>query len=171
MYMKIDIGYGNVCKAGFVGIDYAKYNSDVKYVVNLNKSKLPFKDNSIDEAYCSHVLEHLDNPMEMVSEVHRVLKKGSKFIIKVPYFANTASHKPNHKNYWNLGCIDYFNGDYHEAYPKWSKVNFGHRWVQGLIYKPFEIIFDFLIKLSPITYEKRFAYLFPFFELIIELEK
>lgn len=169
--LNIDIGCGNVCKKGFSGIDYAKYNSDVKYVVDLNKGKLPFKDNSVDSAYCSHVLEHLDNPMQMVSEVNRVLKKGSKFTIKVPYFAHPSSHKPNHKNYWNLGCKDYFDGSYHEAYPHWSKVSFGHRWQNGVIYKPFELVFNLLIKISPITYEKRFAYLFPFFELIIELEK
>jgi len=170
MGLRIDIGAGQTCPPGFVGIDYIKYNDSIQYVVNLNKNKLPFEDNSVDEARSSHTLEHLSFPMEMVQEVYRVLKPGAKFTIVVPYGMHPFSKKPNHRNYWNLHCIDYFNGEYLE-YAKWGTVKFNHNWVQGGIYKPLEKIFNWIIERSPMTYEKRFAYLFPFFELVIEVTK
>jgi predicted SAM-dependent methyltransferase len=167
--MKLDIGSGPNPQTGFVGVDWKKYNKDI-VVVDLNK-KLPFKSNSIDEVYTSHTLEHLIDPMDMVKEIHRVLKPGAKCTIQVPYGMHPFSKKPNHKNYWNLACIDYFNGEYIEEYPKWDSVKFDHHWVQGGIYSPFEMFFDWLIARAPATYEKRFAYLFPFFELVIKLKK
>lgn len=170
MGIRIDLGAGNTCPKGFVGVDYAAYNDSIKYVVDLNKNKLPFKDNSVDEVRTSHTLEHLNNPMALVQEIHRVLKPGAKCTIIVPYGMHPFSKKPNHVNYWNMHCIDYFNGDYLE-YKKWGTVKFGHHWVQGGIYRPIEVLMDWVIERSPMTYEKRFAYLFPFFELVIELWK
>ena len=171
MGIRIDVGAGGACKEGFVGVDQKAYSPSTKYIVDLNKNKLPFEDGTVDEIYSSHTLEHLNDPMEMVKEFYRVLKPGAKCTIKVPYGMSPLSKKPNHKNYWNMHCIDYFNGEYIEDYPKWATVKFGHNWVQGGIYKPLEIIFDFIIAKSPMTYEKRFAYLFPFFELVIEVAK
>ena len=90
--------------------------------------------------------------------------------IRVPYFANSAAYKPNHKNFWNLGCIDYFDGSYHE-YPGWSKVKFDHVWAESNTYWLPKKFCDFIIKRKPLGYERRFSRLFPFFEIRIELEK
>lgn len=168
--IRLDIGAGNTCHDGFDGVDYRQYNEKIKYVIDLNTNKLPFQDNSVDEVITSHTLEHLQNPMELVREIYRVLKPGAKLTITVPYGMHPFSKKPNHLNYWNLHCIDYFNGEYLE-YPKWANVKFGHHWVEGGIYRLFEIVCDAIIEYSPMTYEKRLAYLFPFFELIIEVRK
>ena len=167
---KLDIGCGPNPQPGFTGIDWKQYNESI-VVVDLNKNILPFANDSVDEVYSAHTLEHLDNPMDMVKEINRVLKPNGKLTIKVPYGMHPYSKKPNHKNYWNLACIDYFNGEYIEDYPKWSVVQFNHNWGQSIIYKPLEFLFDILLKWSPATYEKRFACVFPFFELIIEARK
>ncbi|MBI2664000.1 class I SAM-dependent methyltransferase [Candidatus Woesearchaeota archaeon] len=52
-------------------------------IADCNK-KLPFKSNSFDLAWCSEVIEHLDNPEKSVNEMRRVLKPGGIMIITTP---------------------------------------------------------------------------------------
>jgi ubiquinone/menaquinone biosynthesis C-methylase UbiE len=53
---------------------------------NVEKRRLPFEDNSIDVITCLEMLEHLESdPMHMMSEVNRVLKKdGGLFFLSTP---------------------------------------------------------------------------------------
>ena len=37
---------------------------------------MPFKDNTFDEIYSSHLIEHLPHPLKFLKECHRVLKPG-----------------------------------------------------------------------------------------------
>lgn len=125
--MKLDFGCGKLLEEGWEGVDYTPLPG-IKYVVNLNKKKkLPFKSNSIDEARAFHLVEHLDDPMGFVNEVHRILKPGSVFTITVPYFAYGMSHVPIHKTYWNFRTHILFDGEYHEINAKW-KVEMSWNW-------------------------------------------
>lgn len=72
---------------------------------NLDESKvafaedIPYPDNSFDLAFCSNVLEHLERPDVVLSEVRRVLKPGGIFVAKTPnlwhYMAMTARLAPH----------------------------------------------------------------------------
>jgi len=71
--MKIDVGCGNKPKKGFIGVDmYIKKKSNVR----ANALNLPFMSNSIDELYCSHMIEHLPNNKIdiLLNEFYRVFK-------------------------------------------------------------------------------------------------
>ena len=46
--------------------------------------EIPFRDNFFDAAFCFEVLEHVDNPVEVISEIQRVLKKGGYVTILIP---------------------------------------------------------------------------------------
>lgn len=46
--------------------------------------KLPYKDDFFDAAFCLEMLEHVDDPLAVISEAKRVLKKGAKFYCLVP---------------------------------------------------------------------------------------
>jgi len=46
--------------------------------------RMPFNDNCFDAAICIEVLEHLQNPEHVVSEIHRILKPGGTVIVTVP---------------------------------------------------------------------------------------
>lgn len=53
--------------------------------------------NSQDAIYSYHALEHVPHPYEILTEMHRVLKKGGKLLIVVP--ADPFRHKKH--NRWN----------------------------------------------------------------------
>jgi predicted SAM-dependent methyltransferase len=82
MSIKIDIGcgkepYGN----GFLTVDPFLI-ADIKAFM----WKLPFYDNTVDEIYSSHSLEHINKNkvLPTLKEWHRVLKTGGKIILRVP---------------------------------------------------------------------------------------
>ena len=97
----IDIG----CHAGtFTEQILRKINSKKVYGVDLSPSaialaskkiphgkfkiadgaKLPFKSNFFEAAFCLEMLEHVDNPVEVLKEIKRVLKKGGYLVLLVP---------------------------------------------------------------------------------------
>jgi len=51
-----------------------KKGKNVEFLV-ANAEKMPLKDNSVDIAICTWVIEHVERPEKMLSEIKRVLKK------------------------------------------------------------------------------------------------
>ena len=45
---------------------------------------LPFENDRFDLIFCNHVLEHIPNDKQALSEIYRVLKKGGTAILQVP---------------------------------------------------------------------------------------
>src|SRR5580765_3622157 len=60
----------------------------VDIICNLDEGFPFLEDESIDEIYSFHFLEHVKDVNLMMREIYRVLKKGGKNIGAVPYFAN-----------------------------------------------------------------------------------
>lgn len=50
-------------------------------IINANVEELPFCDKIFDFCFCSHLLEHVENPARAISEIVRVSKAG---YIEVP---------------------------------------------------------------------------------------
>jgi predicted SAM-dependent methyltransferase len=173
MVIKLDIGCGNACREGYIGMDIAKFSKDVKIIVNLEKQKIPCKDNSVDEIYCAHVLEHLNNPIEVLDEFNRILKPGGKLIIRVPYFADSQANVPMHKNYWSCRCKMFFDNSYFEMNSKWKSVSMEARFAShNFLAKMIDFPFEFLArKLGLDIYERYFCYLRPFYEIKFEVIK
>lgn len=99
--IKIDVGCGNNCREGYVGID--KQDFGQKYILDIAKNDLPFKDNSVDEVYCSHMLEHLEGERIIYlvnTEFHRVLKKGGQLWIVVPHKDHPKAYTLWHKSFF-----------------------------------------------------------------------
>lgn len=70
----------------------------INVVHNLEKFPYPFKNNEFDVIYASHVLEHLDDTLKVLKELHRISKPNAKIVIIVPHFSGyTAWSNPDHK--------------------------------------------------------------------------
>jgi SAM-dependent methyltransferase len=59
-----------------------------------NVLALPFKSGSFDVVACTEVLEHVENPRQALSEMRRVLKRGGKLLLSVPFMQ--AEHEQPH---------------------------------------------------------------------------
>ena len=92
---RLDIGCGNRKHEGYIGIDF-EYKEGVDIVRDLEKG-LPFDDDSVDEIFASHILEHLNELNFVMEECYRVLKKGGIMRIIVPHFSTIeAARDPSH---------------------------------------------------------------------------
>ncbi|MFX0135401.1 MAG: class I SAM-dependent methyltransferase [Candidatus Hodarchaeota archaeon] len=95
----LDIGCGNGILLTLVkskyrelyGIDISNYALSIAkkhgvktFKIDLNKEKLPFKDNFFDMVVCLDVIEHIFDPYYLLAEIHRVLKLKGELIISTP---------------------------------------------------------------------------------------
>ena len=165
---KINLGAGEDIIEGYLSLDRHNYNGKIDIICDLDKNKLPFKDNSIDEILTKHTLEHLRDPDLIIAECHRSLKVGGLLHIIVPHYSLPQANVFCHRNYWSIACKNLFDGTYFE-FGKWSKVdwdiNFANR--DGLKQK----ILKPLIKKWPSVYEGHFASIFPVAEIQFKLIK
>lgn len=122
--LKIDIGCGKNKKPGFIGFDSLKM--DGVDVVGDIREKWPWEDSSVDEAHCSHVLEHLTNFGEKYERVHffnelyRVLKPGAGCQLIFPHWASQRFYgDPTHKEVFSEFGFYYLSKE-------WRKVNAPH---------------------------------------------
>ncbi|WKN31813.1 methyltransferase domain-containing protein [Porifericola rhodea] len=54
--------------------------------VKMDLHNVPFADNSFDVVFCNHVMEHVENDIQCMQELYRVLKPGGWAIIQSPVY-------------------------------------------------------------------------------------
>lgn len=59
--------------------------------INVISDSFPYHDESFDFIFCNEILEHLDKPLNMLSEMNRVLKSGGYLILSTPNIACFAN--------------------------------------------------------------------------------
>ena len=64
--------------------------------VNATVPPLPFKDESFDYVVSFQVIEHIADDKRFIREVHRVLRKGGKFIVTTPNRPMSLTRNPWH---------------------------------------------------------------------------
>ena len=84
--------------------DYQFGSTQVKPDFISDVLKLPFEDGKFDTAICTEVLEHVEDPLKLVSEVSRMLKPGGYALISSGWA--TAYHKEP-KDYWRFSLDAY----------------------------------------------------------------
>lgn len=68
--------------------------------------ELPFRDDALDLVISQEVLEHLEDPVLWIQEIHRVLKPNGKFYCQLPFI---IGYHPGPADYWRFTK---------EAYPR-----------------------------------------------------
>ncbi len=74
----------NISSSKLVGIDFNApikksnqtiNNNNISYISgDINNSLIDIKDNSFDIVFCTHVLEHINNPQNLLSQLRRITK-------------------------------------------------------------------------------------------------
>lgn len=158
--MKLNLGCGEDIREGYINIDYHSFEG-VDKIFNLNHIPYPFEDSSITEIIMQNILEHLDNPFQVMKEIYRICKNKAIIKIRIPHFSSCNCWGDiEHKRGFNYST---FQGENIQKYFRiiHRKITFSH-W--KFFMRP-------LVKLFPYFYEKHFAYIFNAVDLNIELEK
>ena len=166
---KLNLGSGPDIRNGWVNIDSVKLNG-VDVIHDLNKFPYPFKENTFDEVYASHVLEHLNDLIKVMNELKRICKKGARIIIRVPHFSCGVSYRdPTHKRLFSYFTFDYFTDDCFYSLPKFKilkrKLNFTR-----LTFVSLNKFINPIININPAIYERFFCWMLPCAECLFELE-
>lgn len=104
----VELGCGKIKRQGRVGIDKVDLPG-IDIVTDIEQG-LPFlPDNSVDEIYCSSILEHIKNFETVVREIVRVLKQKGIAHVLVPHFSNPHYYSDfTHVRFFGLYTFYYF---------------------------------------------------------------
>jgi SAM-dependent methyltransferase len=159
---RLDIGCGNfkMPNAEYLDID-PDAHPDILH--DLNQYPYPVADNTYDEIYCKHIIEHLNEPNKFIREVLRVLTPGGKAYIETPHFTSRMAYsEPQHKHFFS-----YFM--FVNITDKLSIKVLKH---QLTFYKTFRHCgIGFLANKFPKTYERFWTYMFPAENIVFVFEK
>jgi predicted SAM-dependent methyltransferase len=169
----LNLGCGKDYRYGKINVDFAEnIQADIKH--DLNKHPYPFKDGSMHTIIAFHILEHLENPIKTLQEIHRLLWWNGVCIIKVPHCqSNSAWCDITHKRAYGYQTFSQLeNPQYCKQYniPIFHQVkvrfNYHKRW-----YYPWNYLIEPLGNIKPVLFEHLFGNIFPPFEIEARLTK
>jgi len=156
---KLNLGCGRDIKKDFVNVDYKKFNG-VDLVYDLNKIPYPFKDNTFDEIIMRNILEHLENPLNILKEIHRISKPNARIFIKTPHFSSN--------NAW--GDIEHKRPFSSQTFKNENISSFFRLINQKITFSHFRFFMRPIAKINPLFYEQHLAFIFPAVDVEAELE-
>jgi predicted SAM-dependent methyltransferase len=83
--------------------------------------KIPLEDNQYDVVFCNHVMEHVEDDRQCMSELFRIMKPGGWGIMQVPQDLNAATTyedssitdpKEREKHFWQYDHVRLYGMDY-----------------------------------------------------------
>lgn len=92
--------------------------------IHFDLHSIPLEANLFDVVFCNHVMEHVDDPMQCMKEIYRVMKPGGWAIMQVPQDMsreNTyedpsiVTPEDREKHFWQKDHVRLFGRDY----PQW----------------------------------------------------
>jgi SAM-dependent methyltransferase len=172
--MKLNLGCGNDYQEGYINCDWTD-KVKVDKIVDLEKPLKMFKDDSVDEVVCNHVLEHINNFIPLMHELYRVCKKDSTINIKTPFYSAWGQfNDPTHVRFFTPWTFEYFKkGNYsHEVGANKDmfeveevKINFGIGASSIL-----NNLINPIVNLNHKVYCRFFAWIFPCAEIEYKLK-
>ena len=98
---RLDVGSGRKQRDGFFGLDRFPMPG-VAVVADLDRTTLPFADDSFDLVLAFHSLEHVEDLLGVMREIWRVGRPGAQVCIVAPYYtAGLNLANPYHKQVFN----------------------------------------------------------------------
>jgi ubiquinone/menaquinone biosynthesis C-methylase UbiE len=170
----LDLACGGSKVPGAVGIDKLKLPG-VDVVHDLDAFPYPFENGTFDRVVCSNGMEHLENPLAVLAELHRICKNGALVRIDSPHFSSVNHFTdPTHKHGFSSHSFDYLipgNGLYNLNY--YQEVTYKKKSVYIDFYdvpKILEKLFLWLANKRTSYYERHLAFILPANQIVFELE-
>jgi SAM-dependent methyltransferase len=146
-----------------IGIDMnPETTADILY--DLNRTPYPLKADYFERIICHDIIEHLDNIIAVMQEIHRIGAPGALVDIKTPHFSSILSwNDPTHKHHFSRTSFEYFTN----APDRWRTQFYTREKFAALKQEitftraPPSRLGQYLYSLSPRLYEHHFAWIFP----------
>ena len=108
---KLNLGCGENIKDGYINLDF-RQNDNIDVVHDLNNYPWPFKINSFNEIIAYNVIEHLDNFILAMEEIHRISRDNALIKISVPYWNSSFAYiDPTHKKGFHELSFSFFDSN------------------------------------------------------------
>lgn len=113
MALKINLGAGYKKIDGFLTIDDDPLTNP-DYLLNIEKDKLPFENNSVEYVIAHHILEHIgEGFIPLMKELHRVCAHGAIIDILAPHhFHELFYNDPTHRRPITVESMKLFSKKY-----------------------------------------------------------
>ena len=91
--------------------------------IEMDLHKIPFEENVFDVVFCNHVLEHVEDGIQCMKEIFRVLKPGGFAVLQSPVDITRkstfedptiVSEEDREKHFWQKDHVRLFGLDYKE---------------------------------------------------------
>jgi len=113
-----DLGCGTHKSPEAFGIDSVGL-AGVDLVHDLQALPYPLPDGCADEVVLSHVLEHLADPLPVMEEVWRIVRRGGRVLIRTPHYSGLYAWKdPTHRRAFTSESFHYFGENGYSYYTK-----------------------------------------------------
>ncbi len=165
----LNLGCGQKHLSGAINLDITP-ETGPNLVYDLNCLPWPFPEGRFREVLAYDVIEHLDDVVATMEEIHRICHHGAVVRITVPHFScANAFTDPTHRHYFGRSSFDYFTGERECTFSararfrrRESRLMFAPALLNKLIWR--------LANRYPERYEQRWAWIFPAWFLYFELE-
>ena len=177
--LRLNLGSGPVPKGGLYSVDHADIEG-IDIIADLNEPLTLLPDNCAEYVFTSHTLEHIDNLLQLLGEIHRITRPGGVIEIVVPHFSNPYYYSdPTHVHFFGLYTMSYF-ADTEKQPHKWkvppfyTSIRFDIESIRiafyrfNLLDRLFVPLLRYLVNRSPGAqefYEYRLSRIFPASEL------
>jgi SAM-dependent methyltransferase len=143
---------------------------------DLNSFPYPFPENTFDCVLAEHVLEHVDNLIRVIEELHRITKPGGLILVEVPHYSSRDFYTdPTHNHAFSVTSFDYFvpalGGLFLFRYSDTARFKVRRAELSGPSNKWWQRIVNHYARKNPIRFEREWAFIFPRehinFELVV----
>jgi ubiquinone/menaquinone biosynthesis C-methylase UbiE len=161
----LDLGCGPIRKKpGSVGLD-KRPAPHVDVVHDLNVLPYPFSDSEFDMVEMSHIIEHVERPLDVLNEVYRITKGGGEIRIITPHFSSYLSYG-DLEHFHHFGFVTFKNLENTGLF----RIARKKIWFTD-VYKVLGI--SILANSFPRRWEKYFSFIFPalYVEVLLQVIK
>ncbi len=143
--MNLDLGCGRNKRPGTLGVD-SNRDTAADVIADINGGALPFRDDSFDRVLLVHVIEHVENVIHTIEEVHRLTRPGGTIVIETPHYTDFSSFcDPTHRWHLNSYSFRYFSEN-HGGFGYYSACRLREKKIQVKLLRLWRLLgFEFAV--------------------------
>jgi SAM-dependent methyltransferase len=164
----LDLGCGSAKTPGAIGLDISA-DTAADIVHDLDTFPYPLDDDGFDQILLQDVLEHVELPIRVFEELHRIARPGARVQLRTPHFSSVLAYgDPTHRHYFSTIAIRSLA---EPRFAHYTEVRFRVVHITLDLWLPFVAVgLGRLANRFPESYEKYLAFRFPAMNIRAELE-